>query len=107
MDESKLCLLDSARTACMHSQRWRMAYDKSLPGELRCESTGQSKVFHFANGSSTAESATVIMEDPGVLRQQKRPAEITEAMTALDMALHLRERQVIIKNLNLKLPVVD
>ena len=29
-DESRLCLLDTACTACMHSRRWREAYEKSL-----------------------------------------------------------------------------
>ena len=43
-DESRLCLLDSACTACMHSRRWRQAYERTLPAGLSCQKTDQTKV---------------------------------------------------------------
>ena len=52
LDESRVCLLDTACTACMHSRRWRQAYERHLPPELECQQTSTTKTFHFADGSS-------------------------------------------------------
>ena len=58
-DESRVALLDTTCTACIHSRRWRQSYERSLPHPLRCEITPQRKHFHFANGQSTESKLAV------------------------------------------------
>ena len=116
-DESRLCLLDSACTACMHSRRWRQAYERTLPAGLSCQKTDQTKVFHFANGAST-EDRVAVWEIPiflGGRRGQVYSAELPEgstplllsipAMTALDMTLQMKQRKVLVQSLNIELPM--
>ena len=55
LDESKLCLLDTACTSCLHSTRWRQAFERWLPEGVSCARTGQNKNFHFANGQSESQ----------------------------------------------------
>ena len=57
LDESKLSLLDTACTSCLHSRRWRQAYERWLPEGIACSRNSQSKNFHFANGQSESQLA--------------------------------------------------
>ena len=61
VDESKVALLDTACTSCLHSRRWREAYMKNLPPEFvsQCAPTATRKTFHFANGASTPDKLVV------------------------------------------------
>ena len=45
VDESRVCLLDTACTACMHYRRWRLAYEKTLPSGMVCSATSATKTF--------------------------------------------------------------
>ena len=118
VDESKLCLLDTACTACMHSRRWREAYSKSLPEGYECTPTPQRKTFHFANGSSTANQA-VVWRIPIFIagrRGEVYSAEIPDGMTpllfsipamdSLDMVIHVRKLKVSINELKIELPLI-
>ena len=118
IDESRVCLLDTACTSCMHSKKWREAYESTLPEGMSCSPTASTKSFHFANGATTDERATV-WRIPIFLEGHKGEvfsAEITSgstplplsiaAMTALDMVLHVREQLVEVKSLNLQLPML-
>ena len=118
VDESKLCILDSACTSCMHSKKWRLAYEKSLPEGLECRPTEQRKVFHFADGSSS-ESQLTVWEIPVFFRGRRgqvRSAEVEggttplllsiPAMTALDMVLFVKRRVCEVQKLDIELPMV-
>ena len=59
LDESRVCLLDTACTACMHAKRWREAYQRTLPTGALCQPTPLRKGFHFADGGSTEEKLVV------------------------------------------------
>ena len=117
-DESRLCLLDVACTACMHSRRWREAYEKSLPEGLQCTPTTQRKSFHFANGSSTEEQA-VVWKVPIFLKGHRGEvfsAEIKNgntplllsiaAMVSLNMLLFVKDRKVKIQELQLEVDMI-
>ena len=65
-DESRLGLLDTACTSCMHSRAWREAYSRHLPPHLTCQETPHTKSFTFADGSST-DSKMVVWRIPLVL----------------------------------------
>ena len=118
IDESRVCLLDTACTSCMHSREWRLAYEKHLPPGLQCSQTDQLKTFHFANGSSTEEQVRV-WKIPMLIaghRGEVFSAEIPTgsvplllsiaAMEALDMTLSMRSRQVQIGVLNVQVPML-
>ena len=59
LDESRVCPLDTACTACMHAKRWREAYQRTLPTGALCQPTPLRKGFHFADGGSTEEKLVV------------------------------------------------
>ncbi len=118
VDESKICLLDTACTACMHSRKWRLEYQKTLPHGVCCTVTPAKKVFHFANGQSSGDSLQV-WRIPIFLNGYKGEvysAEVPEgntpllmsisSMTALDMVLHMRLAEVEVKALQVTLPLV-
>ena len=118
LDESRLCLIDTACTACMHSREWRLAYQQSLPDGETCSPTASKKMFHFANGQSTGEKVTV-WRIPIFFKGYKGEvfsAEIPSgkaplllsisAMTALDMVVMMKERKVQIKQLQIEVPLV-
>ena len=106
LDESRVCLLDTGCTSCMHSKRWRIAYEKRLPSGMSCEETTQTKTFHFADGSSTSNRVSVwkIPVFLGGRRGEVLSAEIPTgstplllsitAMDALDMILFVKDRRV-------------
>ena len=118
LDESRLCLLDTACTACMHSRRWRESYERLLPENLRCTQTPIRKSFHFANGSST-EAKAVVWKIPIFIKGYQGEvysAEIEQGMTplllsisamsALDMVIHLKEQVVQVRKLDLEVPML-
>ena len=99
-------------------QEVREAYESTLPEGMSCSPTASTKSFHFANGATTDERATV-WRIPIFLEGHKGEvfsAEITSgstplllsiaAMTALDMVLRVREQLVEVKSLNLQLPML-
>ena len=118
IDESRVCLLDTACTSCMHSREWRVNYARHLPEGIQCEETDQWKVFHFANGSSTSERAqvwkipVVIAGHRGVVLSAEIPTGSTPlllsitAMSALDMSLHMQRRTVAIGALKSEVPML-
>ena len=114
VDESRICLVDSACTSCMHSRRWREAYKVSLPEGFQCKMTTSTKIFHFANGSQTA-SHVPVWEIPiflggrlGMVHSAEVPDGSTPlllsipAMTALDMVIHMQARKVQIRKLDIE-----
>ena len=120
VDESRVCLLDTACTACMHSRRWRLAYEKTLPSGMVCSATSATKTFHVANGATTEQRA-VVWKIPIFLQGhvgEVYSAEIEDAacstplllsisaMTALDMVLHVRQKLVVVNSLNITVPML-
>ena len=116
-DESRVALLDTACTACMHSQSWRLQYEKFLPSGVECSQTPIRKTFHFANGSSS-ENKLVVWRIPiflGGYRGEVHSAEVPEgntplllsiaAMSALDMVIRLKKLVVEVNRLDLELPM--
>ena len=83
VDESRVCLLDTACTACMHSKTWRLAYERHLPDEWKCEETSNSKTFHFADGSSTQATVWRIPILLGGRRGEVLSAEVVTGSTPL------------------------
>ena len=118
LDESRVCLLDTGCTSCMHSKRWRIAYEKHLPSGMSCEETSQTKTFHFADGSSTSNRVSVwkIPVFLGGRRGEVLSAEIPTgstplllsitAMDALDMILFVKDRRVQVRALKVDLPML-
>ena len=118
VDESRLCLLDTACTSCMHSKKWREEYQKTLPNGIECAMTPSKKVFHFANGQSTEDRLSVwripIFLDgfKGEVYSAEVPNGSTpllmsiSAMTALDMVIFLKAHQVEVRQLNLTMPLL-
>lgn len=116
-DESRVALLDTACTACMHSRAWRLQYEKSLPQGVECQQTPLRKTFHFANGAST-EDRLVVWRIPiflGGYRGEVHSAEVPEgntplllsiaAMSSLDMVIRLKKKVVEVNSLELELPL--
>eukprot|EP00438_Fugacium_kawagutii_P008061 Skav219569 [mRNA] locus=scaffold3203:12014:25029:+ [translate_table: standard] len=117
-DESRLGLLDTACTSCMHSRAWREAYSKHLPPHLTCQETPHTKSFTFADGSST-NNKMVVWRIPLILgghRGEVYSAEVVTgntplllsipAMEALDMAIFLNKKEVQLGKLGISLPLV-
>ena len=118
LDESTVCLLDTACTSCMHSRAWRVAFSRHLPPSVACQMTNKTKMFHFANGSST-ESRANVWKIPVVFggrRGEVHSAEIptgsaplllsVAAMEAMDMVLLLKDRKVQIRSLGIEVPMM-
>ena len=117
LDESKLCLLDTACTSCLHSRRWRQAFEKWLPDGVSCFRTGQVKNFHFANGQS--ESELTVWRVPvylnniyGEIFSAELPGGGTplllslQTMTALGMVLDLAAQKVTVKTLGIEMAMI-
>eukprot|EP00435_Cladocopium_sp_Y103_P040884 s349_g11.t1 len=117
VNESLLCLVDTACTSCMHSKRWREEYEKSLPDGAVCSMTPSKKVFHFANGQSS-ENRLSVWRIPIFLdgfAGEVFSAEVPEgntplllsiaAMTALDMVINLEDQSVEVRKLNITMPL--
>ena len=117
VDESRVCLLDTACTACMHSKTWRLAYERHLPADLKCEETTNSKTFHFADGSSTQATVWRIPIMLGGRRGEVLSAEVTTgstplllsvtSMESLQMDLFLRERRARIGALGVDVEILQ
>ena len=118
VNESLVALLDTACTSCIHSRLWRETYARSLPPNCFCEVTPVSKYFHFANGTSS-DGKLQVWRIPiflGGCRGEVHSAEVPTGSTplllsiptmdALDMILHMRRREVEIRELGLSLPMV-
>ena len=105
-DESRLALLDTACTACLHSKRWRESYMRSLPKGVLCQQTPAKKLFHFANGASSDGKLPVwripifLGNRLGEVFSAELPSGTTPlllsipAMSALDMVLMMKDRVV-------------
>lgn len=120
LDESRLCLLDTACTSCMCSREWRLSYTRHLPPDLQAElqETDQWKTFHFANGSSTEERAqvwripVVIAGHRSVVLSAEIPTGSTplllsiSAMSAFDMSLYMQKRTVFIGTMQQEVPML-
>ena len=117
IDESQVCLIDTACTSCMHSKAWREAFQKTLPDGVSCSLTPAKKIFHFANGQSTQDRLPV-WRIPIYLdgfKGEVFSAEVPEgntplllsiaAMTALDMVICLKEQEVAVKKLGITMPL--
>ena len=117
VDESKLCLIDTACTSCMHSKAWREAFEKTLPDGVSCSLTPAKKTFHFANGQST-ENRLPVWRIPIYMdgfKGEVFSAEVPDgntplllsiaAMTALDMVISLKDREVAVKKLGITMPL--
>ena len=117
IDESQVCLIDTACTSCMHSKAWREAFQKTLPDGVSCSLTPAKKIFHFANGQSTQDRLPV-WRIPIYLdgfKGEVFSAEVPEgntplllsiaAMTALDMVIRLKEQEVAVKKLGITMPL--
>eukprot|EP00439_Symbiodinium_sp_Y106_P022669 s217_g2.t2 len=117
-DESRLALLDTACTACLHSKRWRESYMRSLPKGVLCQQTPAKKLFHFANGASSDGKLPVwripifLGSRLGEVFSAELPSGTTPlllsipAMSALDMVLMMKDRVVEVRTLSLELPMV-
>ena len=118
LDESRICLLDTACTSCMHSKAWRVAYERHLSAGQGCEKTSNLKTFHFADGSSTSGQVNVwkipvvIGGRPGAIMSAEIETGTTplllsiSAMEALGMTLFMKERMVLIGSLDVKVPMI-
>ena len=116
LDESRVCLLDTACTSCMHSERWRLAYSRHLQDDLVCEPTSKVKTFHFADGSSTQALVWKIPIVLGGHRGEVLSAEVktgstplllsVTSMEALGMDLLLRRRVVHVSVLSIEMPML-
>ncbi|CAE7262943.1 unnamed protein product, partial [Symbiodinium sp. CCMP2456] len=117
-DESQLCLLDTACTSCLHSRRWRAAFERWLFEGVTCSPTGQTKNFHFANGQS--ESELTVWKVPVYLNNiygEIFSAELPEGstplllslptMTALGMVLDLAGGKVMVSALGIEMEFVQ
>ena len=118
LDESRVCLLDTACTSCMHSTRWREAFQRTLPAGMTCTPTATTKAFHFADGSTTNERA-IVWRIPIFIcghHGEVFSAEIKSggtplllsiaAMDALDMVLHVRKQMVQVNTLGVEVPML-
>eukprot|EP00435_Cladocopium_sp_Y103_P001908 s5242_g1.t1 len=115
--EGRMALVDTACTSCMHSRSWRLAYEKTLPEGFQCEKTGRTKLFHFADGSSTGThihlwKIPLFMGDrPGEVYSAEVETGTTPlllsipALIALDAVIHMRERRICLRALGVELPL--
>ena len=107
LDESTVALVDTACTSCMHSRRWRLAFEKHLPEGWKCIKTNKTKRFHFADGSDTGEPIDIWILPvafPGGNAGQIYSAEVPtgttplllsiSCMEALDMDLKMKKRKI-------------
>jgi len=117
-DESRLALIDTACTSCMHSKKWREAYSQTLPKGFCCEKTPKTKIFHFADGSSTSSRVEVwkipifLGGHPGYVQSAEVTTGTTpllfsiSALEALDAVLFLRKKVMEVRVLSLELDMV-
>ena len=117
-DESRLALIDTACTSCMHSRKWREAYSQTLPDGFLCEKTPKTKIFHFADGSSTSSKVEVweipifLGGHPGYVQSAEVVTGTTpllfsiSAVEALDAVLFLRRKVMEVRELSLELDMV-
>ena len=118
LDESRICLLDTACTSCMHSKAWRVAYERRLPAGQGCEKTQNLKTFDLADGPATSGQVNVwripvvIIGRPGAIMSAEIETGTTplllsiSAMEALGMSLFMKERMVLIGSLDVKVPMI-
>ena len=118
LDESRVALVDTACTSCMHSRAWRMAFSRSLPEGQECQVTDRSKTFHFADGSTTSNRIAIwripifIGGRPG----QVMSAEVESGSTplllsvpsleALDVVLRVKEMIMEVNTLGVQVPML-
>ena len=118
LDESRVALVDTACTSCMHSRAWRMAFSRSLPEGQECQVTDRSKTFHFADGSTTSNRIAIwripifIGGRPG----QVMSAEVESGSTplllsvpsleALDVVLRVKEMTMEVNTLGVQVPML-
>ena len=114
LNESLVALIDTACTSCMHSKAWREAYSRSLPEGFHCEATDKTKVFHFADGSSTGSNVAVwnipifLLNRPGAVLSAEIPTGTTplllsiSSLVALDAVIFMRRRVMQLKELDLE-----
>ena len=118
LNESLVALIDTACTSCMHSKAWREAYSRSLPEGFHCEATDKTKVFHFADGSSTGSNVAVwnipifLLNRPGAVLSAEIPTGTTplllsiSSLVALDAVIFMRRRVMQLKELDLEIPLL-
>ena len=118
-NESLLALVDTACTSCMHSRKWREAYAKSLPPGYQCIQTDRTKVFHFADGSSTSTKVNVwkipifFANRPGMVMSAEIETGTTplllsiSALVALDAVLFMRKKLMRLEELKLELDLLE
>ena len=117
-NEARLALIDTACASCLHSKKWRLAYQRTRPGDYVCSPTNASKVSHFADGGSSGGRLTVwrVPIFLGNVAGEVYSAGIDSGSTplllsipcmqALDMVLLMRRKEVIVEELKLTIPMV-
>ena len=101
LDESRLGLVDTACTMCMHSRAWRIAFSRHLPAGRMCRPTARKKKFNFADGghSEFCEVWIIpigILYNDGEVHSTEIPTGSTPlllsipALDALDGHVHVR-----------------
>lgn len=105
--------------SCMHSKAWREAYSRSLPEGFCCEPTDKTKVFHFADGSSTGSNVAVwsipifLQNHPGTVFSAEIPTGTTplllsiSSLVALDAVIFMRRRVMQLKEMELEIPLLN
>ena len=119
LNESLVALIDTACTSCMHPKAWREAYSRSLPEGFCCEATDKTKVFHFADGSSTGSNVAVwsipifLQNRPGTVLSAEIPTGTTplllsiSSLVALDAVIFMRRRVMQLKEMELEIPLLN
>ena len=119
INEARLALVDTACTSCMRSKQWRIEYSKTLPEGFECVETKQSKVFHFADGSTTTTRAPVwkipifLGNRPGFVQSAEIPTGTTPlllsiaSLVALDAVLFMRKKVMRVGELQMDLELVE
>ena len=118
LNEAKVALIDTACTSCMHSKAWRVAYSRFLPDGHQCVQTERTKVFHFADGSSSSKALSG-WEIPIFLGGKLGSvfsAEVESGSTplllsiaslaALDAVIFVRDQKIVLRNLDVELPLL-
>ena len=118
VDESRLALVDTACTMCMHSTAWRLAFNKHLPADRQCYVTDKRKKFTFAGGGKTPEPCPVwvipISFDgrDGEIHSTEVPTGTTplllsiSVMEVLDAVVHVKDMVIDLKAMGLKLKLL-
>ena len=117
-DESRLALVDTACTLCMHSRTWREAFEKHLPHGRQCEPTEKFKNFGFANGKRQA-GCQVFRIPIGIAGHEGEvhSAELTQgstpllfsvsALAALDGEIRVKTKTLTLQALGVSVPLIE